>query len=327
MLWKIDTLLFFFTLSCLSNNVKKEDVLFHSLLSTIFNYNTTLNFHVFTKKEIIFFTCFFERKECVFCVTGLPFKNDCPFSFDAFWGNDWIVGETCLKICLVNNQGKILWQYPTGGRCCSNKVKERDIISTHQPFRRDGSLNFLIKDTLTKELKLLTLIKTHNRWIEKVVSLSFIPCEEKTPVTQTTLFIDTLSQPERLYIKPGYCDSLYVYEPSTGYVQHFWIFHSYRLIMVDSNFVYGFYKDYWGVFEENEGKRKRKKKKQIKRYVIVHDKHTGDFLGIIPIPRHWVSIGYNWYEGCIYFADKKEEPIFLPRIQVYRLKIFPNKEK
>ncbi len=321
MAWLIDTLLFAFTLPCLTNTENQLYLHFHYGLTTIVNYNITLNFPLFSENKAQFFTCYLEDGKCIFCAPNLVDEINCVTGIYAPWQKNWIVAKSCCKIWLLNRQGEVLRQYPV----VKSYPDWRYGVATRQPFRRDGSLNFLVKDTLTEELKLLTLTRKHERWIP----LHFIHCKKSSPITQTTMFIDTLSEIERIYIKPGFCDSLYVYEPLTGQVQRFWIFPSYRLIMVDSNFVYGFYKDYWEVFDLNEKKQKRKRKKEVKRYVIVHDKHTGEFLGAIPIPsaKHWVFIGYNWYESTIYFVARKKKPALSLQMQVYCLSVSPKYPK
>ena len=60
---------------------------------------------------------------------------------------------------------------------------------------------------------------------------------------------------------------------------------------------------------------------------MVHDKRTGSFLGVIPIPKHWDFIGYNWYEGAIYFIHRREKYTSSPCMQVYRLSVLPQSKK
>ncbi len=329
MLWKIDTLLFTITLSCLFPAKKHLEPNLNPIGLEIINYNITFGFLAFTKKDVKLLTCYFEDGNCIFCSEGLlDHEIKCMLYCYSSWEGGCVVGESCLRVWLLNRQGKVLWQYPIESLRPHKKwIPHKKGIITRQPFRRDGSLNILIKDTITKELKLLTLIGTCTQWSKKVLSLPFIQCKQESLVTHSTMFIDTLSEEDRLYIKPGFCDSLYVYEPSTGVIQRFWIFHSYRLIMVDSHFVYGLYEDYWGVFETRKKRWRERKRKKVRRYVMVHDKRTGSFLGVIPIPKHWDFIGYNWYEGAIYFIHRREKYTSSPCMQVYRLSVLPQSKK
>ncbi len=317
MSWQIDTLLWVFTLSCIPPKDKKTFDYFYPIAVRRVNHSIVLNLDRLAEKDFQFYSCYLEGNHCIFCVPDLADEKACLVAFFFPW-KDNVVAMSCYRVWILDRQGNILRQYRL------KKEDDTKAIIHLQPFRQDGSLNLIIEDPTINGLKLLTLTKAQGQWIEKQSPLPHMQCSKgETKEVGASVFIDTLSDQEPIYIKLSSCDSLFVYNSFTGIIQRFWVFRSYHLAMIDRYFVYGFYQDYWGVFDKEASKRKRKEKRVIKRYLMVHDKHTGKFLGAIAIPQDWFCIGRNWYESAFYFVDKKVKTNSLLRLQVYRLSVSP----
>ena len=101
------------------------------------------------------------------------------------------------------------------------------------------------------------------------------------------LWVDTLCLPERIYVKFWYDDTIVEYDPFGKELRRYWAPQSYRILGVDSCYIYGKY-------QSDEGT-----------YLWIHSKSDGRFVGALPYFKHWRYVGIIPKEGILYFADKR----------------------
>ncbi len=111
------------------------------------------------------------------------------------------------------------------------------------------------------------------------------------------LWVDTLCLPERIYVKFWYDDTIVEYDPFGEELRRYWAPQSYRILGVDSCYIYGKY-------QSEEGS-----------YLWIHSKSDGRFVGALPYFSHWRYVGIVPKEGVLYFSDERV------RYRVYKVRI------
>ncbi len=125
----------------------------------------------------------------------------------------------------------------------------------------------------------------------KYPSCVFNAKRRNVPSFYASIFVDTLREKERVYIKFHCHDSLYVYNAEGLQVACYYVPKEYDLWMIDSTWIYG------GVLWED------------KWWLWIHDKADGKHIGAIPIPSSWQYVGYDLTKRSLYFLDRKHRRV------------------